>query len=157
MSVVGLWASSMVLIIYNTLHQQLPACTIPTASNGGIAINCEAVLSSPYSAVFGIPLEVLAIPYFAINLALIYIIGFGGDRIFRASLKTLFVWRFFGLLIVPYLLVVELLLVKAICLYCTTMHISIIVDFAIISYFLFYKKDFARRYALVAHPKAVRR
>ena len=30
---------------------------------------------------------------------------------------------------------------KAICVYCTIMHVSILVDFAIVTYFLFYKRD----------------
>ncbi len=141
MSVIGLAASTMVLIIYNELHKTLPFCSPPTQSSTGIVINCDKVLSSPYSTVFGVPLEVFAVTYFIVNLALIYLVGFGTERIYRAAFKTLFVWRFFGICLVPYLIVVELFLVKAICLYCTTMHVAIIVDFGIISYFLFYKKD----------------
>jgi uncharacterized membrane protein len=141
MSIIGLWASSMVLVIYNTLHQQLPVCTLPTAGSGGIQIDCNKVLSSSYSTIFGVPLEVFAVAYFIVNLALIYLVGFGTEKIYKLSLKTLFVWRFLGICLVPYLIVVELFLVKAICLYCTTMHAAIIIDFAIISYFLFYKKD----------------
>jgi uncharacterized membrane protein len=140
MSVVGLWASSMVLVVYNTLHHQLPACTLPTPGSG-IQINCGKVLSSPYSTIFGVPLEVFAVAYFIVNLALIYLVGFGTEKIYRAAFRTLFVWRFLGICLVPYLVVVELFLVKAICLYCTTMHIAIIIDFGIISYFLYYKKD----------------
>ena len=140
MSIVGLWASSMVLVIYNTLHEQLPACTLPSQSTAGLQIDCGKVLSSPYSTVFGIPLEVFAVGYFIANLVLIYLVGFGTDSIYKTAFKTLFAWRFIGLAIVPYLVIVELIVVKAICLYCTVMHISIIIDFVIISYFLFYKK-----------------
>jgi uncharacterized membrane protein len=141
MSAVGLWASSMVLVIYSELHQQLPACTVPSGGSGGIEINCGKVLSSPYSTLFGIPLEVFAIGYFIVNLALIYLVAFGTESIYRIAFKALFIWRFFGICIVPYLVVVELFLVRAICLYCTVMHIAIVVDFAVISYLLFYKKD----------------
>ena len=108
MSVVGLWASTMVLIVYNTLHHQLPACTIPTPGSG-IEINCGKVLSSPYSMIFGVPLEVFAVAYFIVNLALIYLVGFGTEKIYRTAFKTLFVWRFLGICLVPYLVVVELL------------------------------------------------
>lgn len=141
MSIIGLWASTMVLVIYNTLRQQLPFCTLPQSSSGGIQINCDKVLSSSYSTIDGIPLEVFAVAYFIVNLALIYMVGFGTDRIYKAAFKTLFAWRFVGICIVPYLVVVELFFVKAICLYCTTMHAAIIIDFGIISYFLYYKKD----------------
>jgi len=68
-------------------------------------------------------------------------IGFGPDKIFRTSFRTLFVWRFVGLAMVPYLLIVELGILRAICIYCTMMHIAIVVDFRIISYLLFYKKN----------------
>jgi len=138
MSLFGLWASSMVVIVYYTLNQDLPFC--PLTSGPGIAINCYAVLSSRYSEFFGIPLELLAVGYFIINLLLVYFIAFGGDALFKASLKILFGWRFIGIVIVPYLVFVELVLVKAICIYCTTMHVAIVADFIIISYLLFYKK-----------------
>jgi uncharacterized membrane protein len=138
MSVFGLWASSMVVIVYYTLKQTLPFC--PLQRGPGIAIDCYAVLSSRYSQVFGIPLELLAVGYFIMNLLLVYLIAFGSARVFRTSLKTLFGWRFIGIAIVPYLVFVELFLVRAICIYCTIMHVAIVADFLIISYLLFYKK-----------------
>jgi uncharacterized membrane protein len=138
MSIFGLWASSEVAIVYYTLRQGLPFC--PLQRGPGIAIDCYAVLSSAYSQFFGMPLEMLAVGYFIVNLLLIYLIAFGNDRLSTLSLKTLFGWRFIGLAIVPYLVFVELFLVRAICVYCTMMHVAIIVDFTIISYLLFYKK-----------------
>jgi len=138
MSIFGLWASSEVLIVYYTLKQALPFC--PLQRSPGIAIDCYAVLSSRYSQVFGIPLELLAVWYFIVNLLLIYFYAFGSDAFSGLSLKILFGWRFIGIIIVPYLVFVELFLVKAICIYCTTMHIAIITDFIIISYLLFYKR-----------------
>jgi uncharacterized membrane protein len=138
MSLFGLWASSMVLVVYYTLKQGLPFC--PLQGGPGIALNCYAVLSSRYSQIFGIPLELLAVGYFIVNLILVYFIAFGSDRLFKTSLKTLFGWRFIGIVIVPYLVFVELFLVRAICVYCTMMHVAIVADFIIISYLLFYKK-----------------
>ena len=138
MSVFGLWASSEVVVVYYTLKQDLPFC--PLSNSPGIAINCYAVLSSRYSEIFGIPLELLAVGYFLINLLLVYFIAFGSDSLFKVSLKTLFGWRFIGIVMVPYLVFVELVLVRAICVYCTMMHVAIVADFIIISYLLFYKK-----------------
>src|SRR5689334_14647703 len=86
MSIFGLWASSMVLVVYYTLNQQLPACKLPTPGTP-VTIDCQAVLSSPYSSIFGVPLELLAVFYFIINLGFIYLIGFGPERIFRASFR----------------------------------------------------------------------
>jgi hypothetical protein len=88
----------------------------------------------------GFPLELFAVAYFVINILLVCLIAFGSSRLFRTSLNILFGWRFLGIAIVPYLVFVELFLVRAICIYCTVMHVAIIADFLIISYLLFYKK-----------------
>jgi uncharacterized membrane protein len=128
----------MVVIVYYTLQQTLPFC--PLQRGPGIALNCYAVLSSSYSEFFGVPLELLAVGYFFLNLLLVYFIAFGNDCLSRTSLKVLFGWRFIGIAIVPYLVFVELILVRAICIYCTVMHVAIIADFIVISYLLFYKK-----------------
>jgi len=141
MSAFGLWASSMVLIVYYTLKEALPFCPLgPLHGSQGITLDCYAVLSSRYSQVFGIPLELLAVWYFIVNLLLVYFIAFGSDSLSGISLRTLFGWRFIGIVIVPYLVFVELFLVRAICIYCTVMHVAIVADFIIISYLLFYKR-----------------
>jgi uncharacterized membrane protein len=150
MSVFGLWASSMVFIVYYTLRQQLPGC--PLIKGPGIALDCYAVLSSQYSQIFGIPLELFAVGYFIVNLLLVYFIAFGSNALSKASLKTLFGWRFIGIVIVPYLVFVELFLVRAICVYCTVMHVAIVADFIIISYLLFYKR-ISLTYGTGAPPK----
>jgi uncharacterized membrane protein len=138
MSVFGLWASSSVLVIFYTLHQQLPIC--PSGTFFGIHLDCSSVLTSPYSVVFGVPLEILALFYFAVNLGLVYLIAFGSERASRVSLQALFGWRFIGVAIVPYLVFVELFLIRAICVYCTIMHVAILTDFIVISYLLFFGK-----------------
>ncbi len=139
LSVIGLWASGTVLIIFYTLNQQLPLC--PTGTWYGIHLDCGQVLNSPYSKVFGVPLEMLAIFYFAVNLALVYLIAFASDHVSRLSLQVLFGWRFIGVAIVPYLVFVELFLLRAICVYCTIMHVAILLDFAVVSYLLFFGKN----------------
>ena len=143
MSVIGLWASSMVIIIWYALKGQLPLCPTGTIHIGpfNIFLDCGAVLGSKYSSVFGVPLEFAALVYFIINLLLVYLIAFGSDGVFKRAMRTLFAWRFIGLIIVPYLLFVEIVLIRAICVYCTIMHVSIVIDFIIISYLLFYKKS----------------
>lgn len=143
MSIFGLWASSMVLFLYYTLHNPLPFCTLGSQvqASSGIVVNCYTVLSSKYDSVFGVPLDALAAVYFIINLFLVYLIAFGSDRIYRPSFKILFAWRFFGLALVPYLIYLEVFVLKAICIYCTMMHAAILIDFAIITYFIFYRKS----------------
>jgi uncharacterized membrane protein len=138
MSAFGLWASATVLVIFYTLHQQLPIC--PSGTYFGIHLDCGLVLSSSYSKIFGIPLELLALAYFLINLVMVYFIAFGSDRVYRISLQALFGWRFIGIAMVPYLVFVEVFLLHAICVYCTIMHVAILTDFVVISYLLFFGK-----------------
>ena len=138
MSNVDLWASS-VLVIYNKLHEQLPTCTLPGQGTGGLQINCGKV-KQPIQQRLRVTL-VFTVGYIIANQALIYLVGFGTERICRRAFKTLFAWRFIGLLLNSHLVTFELLVVKAICLHCTIVHISIIVDFAVIRYVLFHRKD----------------
>jgi uncharacterized membrane protein len=137
MSLVGLAASTFVFIIYNTLRQLPPGC--PVKPTGWI--DCAAVLSSSYSQVLGIPLELFAIGYFIVSLVLVFIIAFGKEALYRISFRMLFFWRFVGVPLVIYLIGIEVLVIHAICIYCTVMHAAIIIDFAIISYFVFYHQD----------------
>ena len=139
MSAVGIWASGTTLVVFYTLNQQLPLC--PTGTYFGIHLDCGQVLTSSYSKVFGMPLEILALAYFAVNLGMVYLIAFGSDRVSSLSLQILFGWRFIGVAIVPYLVFVELFLLHAICVYCTIMHVAILLDFAVVSYFLFFGKN----------------
>ena len=133
MSLFGLGAALEVFFTYYLLGQSLPGC-----QPGGF-LDCSRVLGSSYSKIFGIPLELFAAVYFIINLGLVYLIAFGSDSVFQRSINAIFVWRFLGLMIVPYLVFIELFILHAICIYCTMMHIAIVADFIIISYLLFYK------------------
>jgi len=139
MSIIGLAAASEVVITYNIMNHAPPFCK--EGSFAGIALDCEAVLGSKYSEIFGVPLELFAVVYFVINLFLVYLVSFGSQNIFGRALGILFAWRFVGLMIVPYLVFIELFVLKAVCIYCTTMHAAIIADFIVISYFLFFGKN----------------
>jgi uncharacterized membrane protein len=140
MSAFGLVAAATVLVTYYEMKTAPPFCT--AGSVGGIALNCNAVLGSRFSEFFGIPLEFFAAGYFIVNVVLVCLIAFGSERVFAGSLNVLFGWRFLGLIFVPYLVGIELLILRAICIYCTIMHVAIVADFAVITYFLFYRKDF---------------
>lgn len=137
MSVFGLASALTLVITYYELKTAPPFCT--SGSVGGIALNCNAVLGSRFSTFFGVPLEFFAAAYFVVNVILVCLIAFGSERASAGSLNLLFGWRFLGLIFVPYLVGVELLVIRAICIYCTLMHVAIVADFAVITYFLFYK------------------
>jgi uncharacterized membrane protein len=153
MSIVGLTASSIVLYLYYLLHHALPACTLPQTFLGE-TFNCNAVLGSSYNSIYGLNLDVLAVTYFIVNLVLIFLVAFGSDWLYGKAFKVLFAWRFVGLAIVPYLMTVEFIILKTICIYCTIMHLSILIDFVIITYFVFYKKNL--RTYLTSSPEVSR-
>ncbi|GGP21446.1 VKOR family protein [Thermocladium modestius] len=136
MSIVGMASSFMVLYTWYLLRRPLPICTAPASlvPSSGITINCAAVLSSPYSEVGGVPLDALAAAWFIINAALVtwYSVSSRASSI----LKAIMGWRFIGIAIVPYLIYIELAVVRAICVYCTIMHAAIIIDFILVTVLL---------------------
>lgn len=140
MSLIGLTSSSIVFYIYDTLHQKLPYCT-SGQTFFGIKVNCDAVLSSRFNSFYGLNLDILACVYFIVSLVLVCLVAFGSEWFYPKAFRTLFAWRFLGLLIVPYLMVIEFVVLSTICVYCTIMHVAILVDFGIITYFLFYGKN----------------
>jgi uncharacterized membrane protein len=144
MSVIGAAASGFVFYLYELLHKPLPVCTSsqPLVIFGiAIHIDCNVVLSSPYNNAFGINLDLLAIVYFAVSIGLVCVYAFSNIGVAERALKLLFGWRFVGLLIVPYLMTVEFVILKTICVYCTIMHVAILADFAIVTYFLFWQDE----------------
>lgn len=95
-----------------------PACP----ASGG-TINCEAVLTSAYSVIpgTGIPTAAAGIVWFAVS-AVLWLRPFG-----RLQLA----WSALGLFSVLVLVFVEIVLIGAICLWCTAAHILILVIFLI--------------------------
>ncbi len=91
----------------------VPACPVSGA------ISCEAVLSSPYAVIAGtsIPTSVAGILWFAVSAALWA----------RPRRSLLLAWSMLGLLTVIYLLFVEIVLVGAVCLWCTAAHALVVV------------------------------
>jgi uncharacterized membrane protein len=96
-------------------------------------INCEKVLESPYSKLFGIPLGIYAIAYFIIDIFLILLL-------YNKKLKIVYnlFYRSIGILFVIFSLYAMLFLIHSICLYCSTVDGILIINFGIILYY--YKK-----------------
>jgi uncharacterized membrane protein len=136
-SAIGLFASSIVVYTYYYLHEAPPLCTAFKSPFPGVTIDCVRVLSSSYADIHGIPLDLLAAIWFTINIALVLTYDVGPQRLAIIAIKTLFYWRFLGIAIVPYLIYVETYILHALCIYCTIMHIMIIIDFTIVTiYFI---------------------
>ena len=138
MSVIGLISSIIVIIELYIVHTLPPYCQIP-ATIGGNVFNCAEVLLSRYANIGPVSLDFLAAVWFIINIIFVISIALSSKRTAKRVLDVMFIWRFLGILVVGYLLFLEFVVLHAICIYCTVMHVCIIIDFAIVSYILFSK------------------
>ena len=107
--------AGLALSVYlSALHYQgvVPGC--PTTG----PINCDAVLSSRYAVVAGtsVPTSALGIAWFAVSTAL-WIAGWR---------RATYAWSGIGLASVTVLVFMEIVLVGAICLWCTAVHILVL-------------------------------
>ncbi len=132
-SIGGLISSALVLYLWYVLGTAPPGCYLPNRILPSVTIDCVKVLASPYSRVGPIPLDGLAAVWFAANIGMVTAYFYAHRR---SVLKALLYWRLMGLAILPYLLYAEFAVLKALCIYCTMMHIFIIIDFIIISLFI---------------------
>jgi uncharacterized membrane protein len=117
---VGAGLAGLAVSVYLTvLHYQgvVPGC--PTAG----PINCDAVLSSRYAVLAGtsVPTSTLGILWFAVSAAL----WIAGRR------QGIYAWSVTGLASVLALVFIEIVLVGAICLWCTAAHVLVLAQFLI--------------------------
>lgn len=111
----------LLLSIYLTIEHFTSAAVL--ACPEGATINCAKVTSSQWSVLFGVPVAVLGLAYFVVmtllvmpmawrrrNLDLVRVIAAAG-----------------GAVMVLYLIYVELFDVRALCLWCTGVHVCTVV------------------------------
>lgn len=93
-------------------------------------INCAKVTTSPQSVIFGIPVAMLGLAYFVPMLALCLPAAWraADRRVHLARLALAVV----GMGMILYLLVAELFLIKAICLWCSSVHVATFLLFVIV-------------------------
>lgn len=91
------------------------------------AVNCAAVTTSTWSSVAGIPVAVLGLLWSA---AMVLLFSPAGDRLASADRLRL-IGAGAGMAAVLWLVYVELFLVRAICLWCTVVHLAAFGMFAI--------------------------
>ncbi|MEM3839384.1 MAG: vitamin K epoxide reductase family protein [Candidatus Micrarchaeaceae archaeon] len=113
LAVIGLADTTYLTIMHYTDRQV--ACP-----DSGI-INCENVLSSQYASLIGLPLAVWGLFFFAIEIGIILAV---------ANKDLLVIYSGIGVAFVIYLLYIEYL-VGSICIYCTIVHIIVVVTFAL--------------------------
>lgn len=107
-------AGAAVSIYLTVLHYVgvVPSCPVTGP------INCEAVLSSPYSVIGGtsVPTSAAGIAWFAVSAV-----------IWTRSVRWVHLaWSAVGLATVIYLVFVEIVRLGAICLWCTAAHVLVV-------------------------------
>ena len=90
----------------------------------GSYFNCDFVINSAYGKIFGIPLSLLGAFYFLCLLA-IYAVDFYDDYVIAGVAIV-------GILSIVDFLYIEFFLVNHFCLYCTSIHIIVIIIFILI-------------------------
>ena len=95
----------------------VPACPV-----SGV-FNCDAVLGSKYAVLAGtsIPTSALGIVWFAVSAAL-WTLGWK---------RSIYGWSGAGLAFVTFLVFIEVVLVGAVCLWCTAAHVLVLALFLI--------------------------
>jgi len=121
-SVAGLGVSIYLLIV----HYQ------PTAlvCNKSSVVNCEKVLTSPQSVIFGIPVPVLGLAFF-VGMIVMSLPAMWRSRsawVARGRIASVIV----GMGMVIYLISQEALTLHAICLWCTSVHVLTFALFLIV-------------------------
>ena len=120
-SVAGLGVSIYLTVVHYS--------SIPLACPATGTINCEEVLSSAYSVlgISSIPTSAAGIVWFALSALLAAGRLAGRDRLATAQ----FAWSAAGLLTVLVLVYIEIVQLGAICIWCTTAHLLVLLIFLI--------------------------
>ncbi|HEX4219181.1 MAG TPA: vitamin K epoxide reductase family protein [Acidimicrobiales bacterium] len=124
LSIFGLGVS-----VYLTLTHFSSAVTLSCPAGGGV-INCEKVTTSPQSYVFGIPVAVLGLVYFVPMLALCLPVAWRSFNRWVHLARLLLSVSGVGMII--YLISAELFTIKAICLWCTSVHVVTFLIFVVV-------------------------
>ena len=115
--------------IYLTItHFDKAALSCPA---GGGFINCAQVTTSPQSEIFGIPVAMLGLVFFVPMLVLCLPAAWRStNRVIHWGRLALAVT---GVAMIIYLIIAELFIIKAICIWCTTVHVTTLALFIIIA------------------------
>ena len=105
--------------------------SVPLVCSTTGAINCEAVLTSPYSVIAGsnVPTSAAGIAWFAVSAALAIWMWAGRGSALVARLQL--AWSALGLLTVIGLVFIEIVVLGAICIWCTAAHVLVVAIFLI--------------------------
>ncbi len=114
---------------YLTVEHYTASTTLACPEHG--VINCQKVTTSAQSAVFGIPVALLGLLFFAAMVPL------NLPALWRSPLPALrwgrALFALVGVGFVCYLVYAELFILNAICLWCTAVHVLTVALFAVIA------------------------
>lgn len=114
-------------LTYEHYNQSIPPC------HPGILVDCGKVLGSKWSSVFGIPVAVFGVGFYSLEFITTALIIRKKTTIYR---KILLTTSFFGFIASLYFMFIQLIVIGAICLYCTlSAVVSTIVFFLTWRYF----------------------
>jgi uncharacterized membrane protein len=122
---IGLCAVGLAVSMYLSIAHRFSEQVALLCSAGGL-VNCEQVTTSPQSYVGPVPVAYLGIFWFLIMLALNAPAFTEREGLASALGRA---WAGAGLLFVLYLMYAELILIGAICLWCTSIHAVVIALF----------------------------
>lgn len=129
----GLMSAVLVAYLFYVLSQLPPGCYLDMEILPGVTAECVKVLTSQYAYLGPIPLDLAAAGWFAVNIAAALWLY---KSLKKVVARFIYWWRLLGVALLPYLIYIELAVLKAVCIYCTAMHIFILADFVVISIFL---------------------
>jgi uncharacterized membrane protein len=104
--------------------------TIALACPANAVVNCEQVLASSFAVIggSGMPTSAAGIVWFVVSSALaVAMCRARGPRLARVQLA----WSAIGLVTVVYLVYVEIVLLGAVCIWCSAAHVMVLVIFLV--------------------------
>ena len=122
--------SGLAVAAYLTFEHYTASTTLACADSG--TVNCLKVTTSAQSRVFGIPVALLGLIYFATMVGLCLPVAWRSPR--PALRTTRIAAASIGVAFVFYLLYAELFVIGNICLWCTAVHLLAIALFAILAF-----------------------
>lgn len=115
---IGLGVSAYLTYLH---YRQVPA----VCGTGSVFSNCESVLHSKYSEIYGIPMALLGVVFYVATLILSGLILFRNKRVF---IELLFWLELTGVIFSTGLTYLQFFVLRAVCPYCLT---SAIVTFLV--------------------------
>ena len=127
-STVGLSGLGLALSVYLSIEHFRAPGSLACPANA--TVNCTRVTTSEQARLFGVPVAVLGVVFFATMIALCVAAAWRSPRLSRVRLGLAAA----GVVFVVYLVYAELFLVDALCLWCTAVHAVAVALFAVVAF-----------------------